>query len=115
MIEAKDLQQAITECNAERKPNYETCMRLAAYYYLYDRMQGRDKEPPAPAPSYSYAAEPVQPVEKPTAYESDTEFAQAASGVGFADLMPIIDELMEVLQAVQPRLYNAVMRKIAEI
>ena len=115
MIEAKDLQQAITECQAERSPNYHTCMKLAAYYYLYDRMREPDEERSGSAPSYSYAAGLAQQVENPTHYESDTEFAQAIAGKDYGKLFPILDELMSVLQAVQPRLYNAVLRKIAEM
>lgn len=114
MIESKDLQQAITECQAERNPNYHTCMKLAAYYYLFDRMQGPAKEPVGPAPAYSLANGPA-PAETPIIYESGTEFADVIAGKQPEALWPVFDELMGVLQALQPKLYNAVLRKIEDL
>ena len=41
-----------------------------------------------------------------------SEFLEAASGVSYPALMRVIDEHMSALRAVQPREYEAVMRKV---
>lgn len=46
---------------------------------------------------------------------TDTEFARAISGVSAAPVWEIMDELMTVLQAIKPGLYEGVLRKIREI
>ena len=115
MIEEKDLKQAITECEAERNPNVHTCMKLAAFYYLFDRMQGPADNPVGPAPAYSFAAGPSQPAETPILYDSGTEFAEVIAGRDPEDIWPIMDELMGVLENLHPKLYNAVLRKIDEL
>lgn len=45
---------------------------------------------------------------------SETEFANTVNGRLASDVWPVIDELMTVLQATNPRLYAGVMRQIAE-
>lgn len=41
-----------------------------------------------------------------------SEFMQACSGKKVCDIMEVIDEMMSVIQAVQPRLYHAVLEKL---
>ena len=48
-------------------------------------------------------------------YNGGSEFSSMIHGMDAYDVWPIIDELMDVLQATNPRLYNGVMRKIREI
>ena len=101
MITMKDLEEAIAECQGQRNPTANTCIKLAAYLTIKQALYGISEEP-----SYSYASEPVK------RYESDTEFSKIAGSIGYEDMMAIIDELMEVLKATQPRLYAGVIRKM---
>ncbi len=57
---------------------------------------------------YSYAAN--------TGIELDsgTAFAEAVNGLDPSEILPVVDELMTTLQAVNPRLYAGVMRRIKE-
>ena len=110
MITEQDLQAAIAECEGIRNPTPSTCVKLAAYYAVKDRLYG--KKIPDEARSYSFAPDPSINVEKAISYSSDTEFARAISGRKESEIWPIIDELMSVLQATNIRLYNGVMRKI---
>lgn len=103
MITEKDLEQAIAECQGERSPNANTCIKLAAYYTIKNELFGM--------PSYSYAA-PVETVENTIEYESDTDFSRAIAGRKAADVWPIMDELMSTVQTLMPRLYDGVMRKL---
>lgn len=59
-------------------------------------------------PTYSYAAEPEE------SYESETEFAAAVKDKTKAEMMPILDELMETLQLIHPRLYECTIRKFTK-
>ena len=42
----------------------------------------------------------------------NSEFFQAISGRKSADMWAVMGELMDALQAINPRLYNSVLRKI---
>ena len=112
MITEKDLQEAIAECQGERNPNANTCIKLAAFYTIQQHMFG--DEPPG----YSFAPSPstqeADSAETIIDYNSETEFAQAIAGRDAWGIWSIMDELMTTLQVVNPRLYAGVMRKIAE-
>ena len=107
MITERDLTAAIAECQGKRNPDAKTCMMLAAFYIIKREMFGEEKEVEH---SYSYAPAPDQ---KTIEMESDTEFARAVDGREQQDVLPVIDELMSTLYVIQPRLYNAVMDKLA--
>jgi len=105
VITEKDLQAAIAECEGVRNPNSSTCIKLAAFYTIKNEMFGKE------ARSYSYAAPPVNEVDEVT-YMSDTEFSQAIQGKRINAVLSVIDELMETLSAINPRLYASVLRRI---
>ena len=106
MIRLDDLREAIAECEGEREPKADTCIKLAAYYTIMDHMGGN--EPPA----YSHQAEPVARQTDSIRYEGDSDFARAVDGKSPDAIWPIMDELMSTLQALNPRLYAGVMRRI---
>ena len=112
MITEKDLQEAIAECEGQRDPNANTCIKLAAFYTIRQHLFGDPG-------TYSFAAAPApqESVEQPgrIEYLSDTEFSQEVYGMEIDALMPVLDELMSTLEIVQPRLYAGVMRKIKDL
>lgn len=112
MITEQDLAQAIAECQGERNPNANTCIKLAAFYTIRDAMFGRPEPRPEPETAYSFAAAPAEPVENLIDYYSDTDFSRVIDGRKPADVWPVIDDLMTHLQIIEPRLYNAVMRQL---
>lgn len=108
MITEHDLEQAIAECQGERNPNANTCIKLAAFYTIKNELFGEGK---SETPSYSYAA--AESVENPMIdYVSDTEFGEAVRGKEWREVLPLIDELMSTLQVTNRRLYDAVMRRL---
>lgn len=115
MITEKDLQEAIAECKGKRNPDSSTCIKLAAFLIIQEHLYGKPSESESvPAlPAYSYAAPPEQ-IETTINYYSDTEFSQVIDGRQASEIWPIMDELMTVLQATNPRLYAGVMRKIED-
>ena len=112
MITEQDLVQAIAECQGERNPNANTCIKLAAFYTIRDAMFGKPEQSAEPAPAYSFAAAPAEPVENLIDYYSDTDFSRVIDGRNPDDVWPVMDELMGNLQIIEPRLYDAVMRKL---
>ena len=108
MITEKDLQNAIAECQGERRPNANTCIKLAAYFTIYDHL----------FPKQAELTEEIQPVTFRTVDEGiiddygDTDFYRAIKGRKAADIWEIMNELMETLQVINPRLYDGVMRQL---
>ena len=108
MITIDDLKAAIAECEGERNPNANTCMKLSAYYILLREKQGKPD-------TSGYSSAPAPSVSETVDYYSDTEFGQLVQDKPIKDVMSVMDELISVLSAIQPRLYNGVMRKLNEI
>lgn len=114
MITEHDLQEAIAECEGKRKPDASTCLKLAAFYTIKDKMYpdgGRTQYEPIRTYQGAYMDGGNQ-VEKEIEYESGSEFSRLINGRKAADIWPIMDELMDALMAINPRLYNSVIRKI---
>lgn len=112
MITEHDLQEAIAECEGQRNPTANTCLKLAAFYTIRDKMYPAKQEEGKVTmnmPMYSYA----RSEEQIDAVRS--EFLQVISGLSPEDFLPIMDELMESVRVVIPKLYNAVMDKLTEI
>lgn len=107
MITETDLNTAIAECQGKRNPDAKTCMMLAAFYTIKREMFGEEKH--AETPSYSYAPAPVAVIEA----DGNSDFARAIDGKEQEEVIPILDELMQTLSVIQPKLYDAVMAKLA--
>ena len=104
----KEIENAIYELEHEEstKSGYEL---LAALYTCRKEMLGVD----APAPqiaAYSTAA-----AAEPVARYGDSDFLRAVSGADPAAAWAVMDELMETLLAVRPRVYDSVMRKLENL
>lgn len=106
MITEHDLKAAIAECQGKRNPDASTCIKLAAYYTIHRAMFGGEKNAEQ---AYSYAPAPEMRIE----IESGTEFAEMVNGREQKEVMPVLDELMSTLKAIQPRLYDAVINKLS--
>lgn len=107
MITEQDLQEAIAECQGVRNPTMNTCIKLAALYTIQNQLFVKPEQPKAAeAASYSYSAG------NEIDYYSDSEFWKKARYKDINDLIPVIDELMNTLSIVNPRLYDAVLQKI---
>ena len=105
MITLHDLDTAIAKCQGEDNPNAQTCIKLAAFYTIKQEMYGGAEPPP---PSYSYDTPPTANVD----LDSGSEFSEAIKQLDISDVLAVMDELMSVLQATNPRLYAGVMHKL---
>ena len=111
MITEQDLKAAIAECQGERNPTANTCIKLAAFYTIQKEMFGKPEQREE-QPGYSYAPAPDQ---NPCtiSLDSGTEFARVIEGRDPEEIMPLMDEAMTLLQAVYPACYNAIMKKLS--
>ena len=100
MIKEEELREAIAECQGQRNPNANTCMKLASYLTILDHMT----EPTyTEKPSYSFAAPP---------FTSDTEFGRKVQDKDVNEVLSVMDELMETLRILNPRLYDGVLSRL---
>lgn len=90
--------------------SYPAYAKLANLYTIRDRM---DREVhPAPY-EVSYSAAPAALEDSSVVGEyGDSDFLRAVSGVDQHDAWAIMDDLMDTLHTVNPRVYEGVMRKI---
>ena len=94
LITRKDLLEAIEKCQGQKNPNANTCIKLAAYYTILDHTPEDE-----PTPSY---------LDKP----SSSEFINIIRNVTVDDVILIMDDMMEQLQVVAPKLYYETMERL---
>lgn len=103
MITERDLLEAIAECQGERNPNANTCIKLAAYYTILDNIRTPEVSGASFAPSPGVIE-----------YDGETEFARTVYGQTTEKVMPVMDELMTAVSVLNPRLYNHAIDKLRE-
>ena len=111
MIKKEYLLEAIAECQGERNPNANTCIKLAAYYTILDNIDNKKEDylPQVPQATYSFASN-VSDI----GHIGESDFLTKIEGKNTEEILLIMDELMTTLQIVNPRLYEGVMRKMSE-
>lgn len=115
MIGDKDIQEAIAYCQGKIDPKREDAILLAACYIIQDHLSPEQRADSAP--SYSFAPPPAETPQISAAPETvgehgSSEFLQAVAGKDPATCWGVIDELMDDLAVINPRVYASVMRKI---
>ena len=111
MITEHDLQEAIAECVGQRNPTANTAIKLAAFYIIKRELYGEEKEAvqlPSPV-GYSYApALEESLVDNP----SESEFARIIDGRPQKEVWPLMDEMMDTISMIHPKLYRAVLDQL---
>ena len=95
MITRRDLLDAIEKCQGQKNPNANTCIKLAAYYTILDHT-------PEDTLGHSYS-EPL------------SEFMMYVRKGKSDGVMLVMDDLMEELQVVNPKLYYDTMERLKEL
>ena len=118
MITEKDLQEAIAECQGQRNPNANTCIKLAAFLTIQKELFGKSEqfetvEKSEPIKTYSF--ESADNKEKIVDYPIDTEFGKLIDGQIAADVWDVMQELMDALKIMNPKLYSFAIRKLEQI
>lgn len=109
MITENDLIEAIAECQGQRNPSSQTCIKLAAYYTILNNLH-QTSDTPVSHGGYSYSPPNT---ENTVEYTSSTDFAKIINGKSAIAMWEIVDELMSALMYLNPKLYNDAMRKFS--
>ncbi len=104
MIPEKELLRAINDCEKNLN-SLQGCEKLSALYTVYDHLYGE----PVMYENVHVTAETVIKTGK------DNEFFKVVDGKEAGKIWDIIDELMESVRLIQPRLYEAVIKKIKNL
>lgn len=104
MITEQDLKEAIAECQGQRNPNANTCIKLAAFLTIQRELYGNEEHDVETIQTYSY--------DSGITYESQSEFSKLIKGKPESDVFMVMDELMDALKVLNPRLYESVLRKL---
>ena len=111
MITEQDLQEAIAECQGVRNPTPSTCIKLAAFLTIREHLfgvQSQNQHEIEDVPRYSFASEAPNTIVN----HGDSEFAVLVKGKLQADVMPVLNELLETIKVLNPRLYASAIRKL---
>lgn len=106
MISERDLQDAIAECQGERHPNANTCIKLAAYYTIYDHLYPKEQAEQITQTIFNTVDEDT------IGDYGDTDFYRIIRGRKAADVWAVMNELMDTIQVINPKLYDGVMRQL---
>ena len=108
MITEDDLRQAIAECQGERNPNANTCIKLAAYYTILQHIEADAM----PNQAYAYTPAPIIDTSEYIRYTRDTDFSKLIDGKDAYTVWEVMDELMQALKMILPQLYSGTVQKI---
>lgn len=103
MISERELLQAIEQC--EREPvTYPNCQKLAVFYILLDRLYGDG--PSRGEEKSTHTAHVIY-------NDGGSEFLDTINGKPSNKVWAVLDELLDVIKTINPRLYDGVIRRLA--
>ena len=108
MITEKEIAQAIEECMREPVAGNKRAV-LADLIIIQDYLFGepmQEREAPQPIPTQSYSAQPMEQVEICVETNGDSEFLKAVDGRKADKVWKLIDELVEAVKILHPRMYT---------
>lgn len=98
MLSQRELDSAIREFE-DAPTNYENCAKLATFYTIFDHLYGEPKNERQP--------------QEVIGMHGNSEFLSLISNRNSQEIWDILDELMDTLKVINPRLYEGVIQKIA--
>lgn len=117
MITEKEVAQAIEECMREPVTGNKRAV-LADLIIIQDYLFGEPmqaKETPQPIPMQSYYAPPVEQAETYIQTDSGSEFLKAVDGRKADKVWNLMDELVEAVKILHPRMYTTFIDKIQDL
>lgn len=118
MITEKEVVQAIEECMREPVTGNKRAV-LADLIIIQDYLFGeptRATEPSQmPYKMQSYSAPPMEQVEKYIETSGDSEFLKAVDGRKSDKVWKLMDELVEAVKILHPRMYTTFIDKIQDL
>ena len=117
MITEKEIAQAIEECMREpvtgNKRAVLADLIIIQDYLFGEPMQAQDA--PQPKPMQSYSAPPVEQVETYIETNGDSEFLKAVDGRKADKVWKLVDELVEAVKILHPRMYTTFIDKVQDL
>lgn len=117
MITEKEVAQAIEECLREpvtgNKRAVLADLIIIQDYLFGEPMQAQDA--PQPMPLQSYFAPHMEQVEKYIETNGDSEFLKAVDGRKADKVLKLIDELVEAVKILHPRMYTTFIDKVQDL
>ena len=117
MITEKEIAQAIEECMREPVTGNKRSV-LADLIIIQDYLFGEPmqaQEATQPMPMQSYSAPPMEQVETYIETTGDSEFLKAVEGRKADNVWKLIDELVEAVKILHPRMYTTFIDKVQDI
>ena len=117
MITEKEVAQAIEECMRDPVTGNKRSV-LADLIIIQDYLFGepmKAQEAPQPIPMQSYSAPPIEQVETYIETNGDSEFLKAVDGRKADKVWKLIDELVEAVKILHPRMYTTFIDKVQDL
>lgn len=117
MITEKEIEQAIKECLREPVTGNKRAV-LADLIIIQDYLFGEPtlaQEVPQPMTMQSYSAPPVEQVETYIETTGDSEFLRAVDGRKADKVWKLMDELVEAVKILHPRMYTTFIDKVQDL
>ena len=117
MITEKEIEQAIEECMREPVTGNKRSV-LADLIIIQDYLFGapmQAQEVPQPMPMQSYSSPPIEQVETYIETNGDSEFLKAVDGRKADKVCKMIDELVEAVKILHPRMYTTFIDKVQDL
>ena len=117
MITEREVAQAIEECLQEPVTGNKRAV-LADLIIIQDYLFGtpmQAQEAPQPTPMQSYSASPAEQAETYIQTDGDSEFLKAVDGRKADKAWKLIDELVEAVKILHPRMYTTFIDKVHDL
>ena len=117
MITEKEVSQAIEECMREPVTGNKRAV-LADLIIIQDYLFGEPlqaQDATQQMPMQSYSAPPMEQVEKYIETNGDSEFLRAVYGRKADKVWRLIDELVEAVKILHPRMYTTFIDKVQDL
>lgn len=103
MLNRRELLNAISECESSNE-SFQNCQKLATLYILYDHLYAE----PATTEPQRVRTEVIET-------DKESEFMQLINGKRIEPVLDLVEELMETIQILQPRVYDSALRRLRDI
>ncbi len=118
MLTEREVLQAIDECMAEPMTGNKRSV-LADLFIIHDHLFGepmKTTEPQQmPMSMQSYSAPPMEQVEIYVETNGDSEFLKAVNGRKAERVWKLMDELVEAVKILHPRMYTTFIDKVQDL
>ena len=117
MITEKEISQAIEECLREPVTGNKRAV-LADLIIIQDYLFGKPmqaQEAPQPMPMQYHSAAPMEQVETYIEASGDSEFLKAVDGRKADKVWKLMDELVEAVKILHPRMYTTFIDKVQDL